>query len=83
MKQSFIVTEDNIKTIKARYYGGGTEVKIGDEICYGYIMTYANLNGVPTTIYNPEKDYMSMVMTSFVLDKQTGMLYQLYSIGNK
>lgn len=79
-QQSFIVTENNLKSIKARYYGGGQEIKIGDKICYGYIMTYANLNGVPTTKFNPDKDWMSMVMVSFVLDKKTGMLFQLYSI---
>ena len=80
--QSFVVSEKNIGELKSRHYAGGKEVKIGDEIFWGYVMTYANLNGIPTTSFNPEKDYISMMMCSFVLDKQTKMLYQLYTIKN-
>jgi hypothetical protein len=42
-------------------------------------MNSANIHGNTVTKLNPEKDYISMSMHEFVLDKSTGMLYQIYS----
>jgi hypothetical protein len=77
-KRSYIVTED-ILNKKTRYYGGGRQIQIRDEIYFGFIMNSANIYGNTVTKLNPEKDYISMSMHEFVLDKSSGMFYQLYS----
>jgi len=77
-KSSYVVTKDMLIK-KARYYGGGKQIQIGDEIHFGFVMNSANIYGNTVTKLNPEKDYISMSMHEFVLDKSTGMLYQIYS----
>jgi hypothetical protein len=76
-KSSYVVTKDMLIK-KARYYGGGKQIQIGDEIHFGFVMNSANIHGNTVTKLNPEKDYISMSMHEFVLDKSTGMLYQIY-----
>ena len=76
-KISYIVTENMLEK-KARYYGGGKQIQVGDEIYFGYTMNSANMYGNTVTKLDPEKDVVSMSMHEFVLDKNSGMLYQLY-----
>jgi len=73
------VTGDKLHEAKNRYYAGGKELKEGDQICFGFVMNSANINGTPVTLLDPEKDQISMSMLTFVLDSASGMLYQLYS----
>jgi len=74
-----VVTGKNIKDGRNRYYAGGKELKEGDQICFGFVMNSANINGTPVTSLDPEKDQISMSMLTFVLEEASGMLYQLYS----
>ena len=76
-KLSYVVTEVMLNK-KVRYYGGGKQIQIGDEIYFGYTMNSANIYGNTVTKLDPEKDVVSMSMHEFVLDKNSGMLYQLY-----
>ncbi|MCK9430704.1 MAG: hypothetical protein M0R17_12005 [Candidatus Omnitrophica bacterium] len=75
MKNTFeLVTEKTLSNTKCKWYGGGTELKINDKVCFGFTMNFANLSGIPPSNYNPDQTTLSLKM--FV--EQGGMLYELY-----
>jgi hypothetical protein len=65
-KSSYVVTKDMLIK-KARYYGGGKQIQIGDEIHFGFVMNSANIHGNTVTKLNPEKDNFSGFFCIFVL----------------
>lgn len=73
-----VVTKELLEKSLMRYYASGKELKEGDLIIAGYTIAYANLYGQALSSYtNDEAANYNLCM--FVLDKQTGMLFQLYS----
>jgi len=75
-----LVTKEMLEEHGPLYYGGGKEVKEGDSMIWGLTIMYANLYGIPTTSYRFHNDAQNLSLTQFVLDNNTGMIYQTYKI---
>jgi len=73
--KSFIVTDEYLQAKELKYYGGGTPIKVGDKIFFGFTNNYASTLGKqPDAI--PENDPVSLSMNSFII--KNGFVYQLY-----
>jgi len=70
------ITKSNINSFNLRYYGGGKEIKIGDKIIFGFVISYANINGIIPTKVDLIPPPLTMI--EFVLPKNEMMIYQLY-----
>jgi hypothetical protein len=70
------ITKSNIDKQTLRYYSGGKEIKIGDKIIFGFVIPYANINGIIPTKVDSIPPPLTMI--EFVLPKNEIMLYQLY-----
>jgi hypothetical protein len=75
-----LVTKALLEEDGPLYYSGGKEVKEGDFIIWGMTIMYANLYGKPTTSFSFHDDAQNLSLTPFVLDKNTGFIYQTYKI---
>jgi len=75
MKRTFLkVTKKKLSAITCKWYGAGKELQINDKVCSGFTINYANLNGTPSSEYNPNEVILSLKM--FV--EKDGVLYELY-----
>jgi len=70
------ITEEKLKKMICKFYGGGKELQVNDKIFSGFTINYANLNGTPSSVYNPNNVSLSLKM--FV--EKNGVLYELYKI---
>ena len=68
------ITEEELKNMPCKWYGAGHELRVGDKICDGFTINYANLNGTPPSEYRPNEISLSLKM--FV--EIDGILYELY-----
>jgi hypothetical protein len=73
--KSFIVTEEYLEKQELKYYGGGTLIKVGDKILFGFTNNYASTIGKQPDAIS-ENDPVSLTMNSFVI--KDGFVYQLY-----
>ena len=69
------VTEELLANIESKYYRGGSELKVGDTIVWGFNINYANLYGKPPQEIRKD-DPISLTLNSFVC--KDGLIYQLY-----
>ena len=75
MKKTFLkVTKKRLKEMTCTFYGAGRQLQINDKVCPGFTINYANLNGTPSSEYNPNEITLSLKM--FV--EKDGVLYELY-----
>ncbi len=74
------VTKDTLKNTKQRFYTGGKELKVGDQIIFGFNIMYANLNRTPPSKLRKFDLPPPLSLTAFVLPKNEIMLYQLYEL---
>ncbi len=77
-KKIKIIDENSFENFTDYRYGGGVKLELGDEIISGYTIMYANLYGHPPSNINPNDVGLSLQM--FVLNKNDGMIYQLYKL---
>jgi hypothetical protein len=68
------ITEEELNNISCKWYGAGHELKVGDKVRDGFTINYANLNGTPSSEYNPKE--ISLSLKLFV--EIDGILYELY-----
>jgi hypothetical protein len=69
------VTEELLANIESKYYRGGSELKVGDTIIWGFNINYVSIYGKqPQEIR--KNDPVSLTLNSFVC--KDGLIYQLY-----
>jgi hypothetical protein len=69
------VTEEFLSKTEKKHYGGGSELKVGDTIVWGFNINYANLYGKPPQEIRKD-DPISLTLNSFVC--KDGLIHELY-----
>ena len=69
------VTEEFLSKTEKKHYNGGSELKVGDTIVWGFNINYANLYGIPPQEIRKD-DPISLRLNSFVC--KGGFIHELY-----